>query len=889
MAENEDQEERDFHHPFHPYEVQKQLMNALYECIEAGKVGIFESPTGTGKSLSIICASLTWLRDYKRKSLEEGIAAEVGDEDEPEWILEHARQEKKQAMLRQRAELEKRLALIRAKEKRAKERFERGEPRYKRQKTDTHQQDEDNTDEARFILDDYESDNDVQEKSKAIIATDSGLFAETQALMDKLGYPVDLTLTQKEDEYDDEMKIFYCSRTHSQLTQFANELKRVKLPPAMSANHLGDSLNGQNVETLEEGLKHLTLGSRKNLCINAKVRKLQSATAINERCLELQQPGTSAQCKCQYLPTKETEAVVNDFRDHAIAKIRDIEDLGVLGKELGICPYYASRQAIKPCEIVTLPYPLILQKSAREALAISLKGHVVIIDEAHNLMDAIAGIHSISVTLSQLQRSREQLGIYLQKFRNKLKGKNRVYVTQIVRLLDSLIGYLQTKNEGWREAEGLVQIGDLMAGKGVDQINLFKLSHYLYESKLARKVDGYIIHIDKERKTSSSNSGTIQNTLSRSKGSVPVLTHIQGFLLALMNPSAEGRFFFSKEQEPGGISLKYMLLDPTFHFKDIVQEARAVILVGGTMSPMSDYEQHLLSYLDPSRIMTLSCGHVIPPTNLLAWPVVQGPSGAAFDFTFEKRNSEKMILDLGITVLNFAQHVPSGMVVFFPSYAYLDTCVAAWKRLHSRNTSSGIHSVSLWNEIQGIKPIFLEQRSNSQPSTSASSISYKKPTPAPLSTTDSVLAAYSQTIATKTTTGAILLAVIGGTLSEGINFSDALCRAVLIVGLPFPNPHSAEWKTKMQYISSKAGPEGGKGGKAAAQDFYENACMRAVNQCVGRAIRHHGDYAAILMLDRRYGGRIQTKLPGWIRSSMRPGAGFEEVKRGLDGFFEGKK
>jgi Rad3-related DNA helicase len=53
-------------------------------------------------------------------------------------------------------------------------------------------------------------------------------------------------------------------------------------------------------------------------------------------------------------------------------------------------------------QIVTLPYPLLLQRSAREALGLSLKNHVVIIDEAHNLMDAIAGIYSVSVTLDQV-------------------------------------------------------------------------------------------------------------------------------------------------------------------------------------------------------------------------------------------------------------------------------------------------------------------------------------------------------------------------------------------------------------------------------------------------------------------------------------------------------
>jgi chromosome transmission fidelity protein 1 len=62
-----------------------------------------------------------------------------------------------------------------------------------------------------------------------------------------------------------------------------------------------------------------------------------------------------------------------------------------------------------------------------------------------------------------------------------------------------------------------------------------------------------------------------------------------------------------------------------------------------------------------------------------------------------------------------------------------------------------------------------------------------------------------------------------------------------------------------------------------------------VNQCVGRAIRHKGDYAAIMMLDRRYGTkRIQDKLPRWIRGSLTPGLGVRDVTQRLDAFFAGK-
>lgn len=341
---------RDFHHPYEPYEIQKQLMNAVYDCISEGKVGIFESPTGTGKSLSLICSTLTWLREEQNRTFDPEDDVEV-DDDEPAWLVEQARRQRTEKFVQQRLELESRLDKIREKEARQRRQYAKGEPATKRVKGSQEGGRLEAGYESQFLLNDYESDDETK-KSAAESSYDGGLSAATLQLMQKLGGPSLLESENEDRELDDELKVFFCSRTHSQLTQFINELRRVQFPSAPwdSLEQSSSLLDAQKRSVV----KHLPLGSRKNLCINPKVASAGHATAINERCLDLQQPSTPREKKCAYLPSKDNESLVNDFREHTIAKIRDIEDLGVLGKRIGICPYYSARASIKSSEVVPI-------------------------------------------------------------------------------------------------------------------------------------------------------------------------------------------------------------------------------------------------------------------------------------------------------------------------------------------------------------------------------------------------------------------------------------------------------------------------------------------------------------------------------------------------------
>ncbi|KAK4179564.1 putative ATP-dependent RNA helicase [Triangularia setosa] len=857
----------DFHHPYTPYPVQLEFMRTVYNVLEqgGGQVGILESPTGTGKSLSLICSALTWLRNHKQRNFDAGLdETRKQMEGEPEWMVEIALRRKREELMKKWEERELRLERLRKKEKeqegkgreRKRVRGEGGGERAgKKRESD---------EEEEFLVGEWHDDEEGGEDRD-----EEGLSRETKEMMAKVGlggWKRDLDHDEEgEDGGGNEIKIYYTSRTHSQLTQFISELRRPEFPPSLPSEMLK---KGEKEET-KETIKEITLSSRQKLCINPAVARLSSVSEINDRCTELQQ--SKSKDKCAFMPNSENLNQTHQFRDTALATVPDIEDMYRIGKQLQICPYYASRTAIPGAEVITLPYPLLLQKSAREALGIKLEGNVVIIDEAHNVMDAVANVYAADIRLSELRRGRQMLGVYVKRFGKKLKGENRVMVAQIGKVMESLKDWLEGQLQV-RGDQGIADPNSLLKSRSADQINLYTLMKYIQESKLAYKVESYIAHTGESQ----------DSTLTFPKSSTPVLHTLVSFLTALTNLSTEGRIFYEKlPGETPDIKLSYLLLSPAHAFSSIASSARALILAGGTMSPFEDYKAHLFPTLPPEKLTTLSCGHVIPTSNLFVHTLSSYKPGATavsgsdlFEFSFQKRSDRTMIKNLGLTLLNICSVAPDGVVVFFPSYSYLDEVIAVWQ------SADGSSSQSIWDRLASKKPLFRDASSTSGTA----------------STSDDILSSYSAAIDAPLSPrkGAVLFSVIGGRLSEGINFSDSLCRLVLIVGLPYPNLHSPEWKARIEYLESTCIARGGskEEAKVEAREFYENAAMRAVNQSIGRAVRHRGDWSGIVLVDRRYEmQRVSGKLPGWIRRGMgekNENKGVVGLMGGLRGFFSGK-
>lgn len=134
---------------------------------------------------------------------------------------------------------------------------------------------------------------------------------------------------------------------------------------------------------------------------------------------------------------------------------------------------------------------------------------------------------------------------------------------------------------------------------------------------------------------------------------------------------------------------------------------------------------------------------------------------------------------------------------FFSSYDYLETFY------------SFLEEAKGLEEIRKKKIIFKEPRLSGQ--------------------VEKMLADYATAAKSKSKNGAILFSVVGGKLSEGMNFSDDLARCVIVIGMPYPNKNSPELAEKMSYLDRKFG-------NGAGAEYYENICLKSVNQCIGDVI-----------------------------------------------------
>lgn len=621
--------------------------------------------------------------------------------------------------------------------------------------------------------------------------------------------------------------IIYTSRTHSQLTQAMKELKN-------------SSYNDVNA---------VALGSRDQLCINIEV---------------LSEGKTSAERNnlCQ-IKTKKKGCMFRDRVDKVTNKVdmvqnpvKDIEDLVKIGKSCRACPYYLSRDLASKADIIFMPYNYLLDPKILKSFKINLKDAVVIIDEAHNVervcedtasiqfasSDITNCINDITHIMKTLEKDEEMLMLQDENVEKDFTIEDLAKLKEIMLELEQIIDKIDSVfTQKGRTFPG---------GKLFELLEQASITHISYPM-LKQLMDALILYLTQ------SSSGSVFGR--KGVGLMKILEVIDTAFGGLGVRDIET---YKKEMEKGyrvHVELEpekkksdnntsvwlssssaqpklnkkpkiinYWCFAPGFGMANLLaRNIRSIILTSGTLAPLKPLISELAIRVDQQ----LENPHIINESQVAVRIVSAGPDKEPLEGSYANRSKPKYLRSLGLALQGICRITPHGVLIFFSSYSLMNGCREAW-------TTTGI-----WSGLSDIKPIFVEPRNKEEFNESVKE--------------------YYETV--KNRKGAIYMAVLRGKVSEGIDFNDHNARAVIICGIPFPPATDPRITLKKSYLDLNRNNQNQ---LQTGKDWYNLDAIRAVNQAIGRVIRHKDDYGAILLCDLRFHGNKEC-LSKWIQPHLK--------------------
>nr|XP_036862436.1 regulator of telomere elongation helicase 1 isoform X8 [Manis javanica] len=748
--------------PFQPYRCQEDYMAKVLECLQKKVNGVLESPTGTGKTLCLLCTTLAW-----REHLRDAISAQK-----------------------------------------------------------------------------------IAERAQGALFPGGASSSWGNAASDGDGTAC----------YMDIPKIIYASRTHSQLTQVISELRNTSYRPRVCV-----------------------LGSREQLCINPEVKKQES----NHMQIHLCRKKVSSR-SCHFYNNTEEKSLEQELG----TPILDIEDLVKSGNRHKLCPYYLSRNLRQQADIIFMPYNYLLDAKSRRAHSIDLKGTVVIFDEAHNVEkmceeaasfdltphDVASGLAVIDQVLEEQTRLAQQGELRLDCSMDPTNAGLNMELEDIAKLKMILL-----------RLEGAIDAVELPG----DKSGVTKPGSYIFElfaeAQITARTKGCVLDsLDQIIQHLAGRTGLFNNTagLQKLADIIQIVFSVdpaEGGLGAMVGtgvsqsykvhihpdtghqrtaqqsdtwstPAARKQGCLrgpGPQLSPPGKVLSYWCFSPGLSMRELAhQGVRCLILTSGTLAPVTSFA---LEMQIPFPVC-LENPHVINKHQIWVGIVPKGPDGAQLSSAFDKRFSDACLSSLGKALGNIARVVPHGLLVFFPSYPVMEKSLEFWRA----------HDFA--RKLEALKPLFVEPRGKGGFS--------------------EVMDAYYTRVSSPGSTGATFLAVCRGKASEGLDFADRNGRGVIVTGLPYPPRMDPRVLLKMQFLDELKGCSGARGQFLSGHDWYRQQASRAVNQAIGRVIRHRHDYGAVFLCDHRFTCvDARAQLPSWLRPHVKVYGSFGHVVRDVAQFF----
>ncbi|XP_047563183.1 Fanconi anemia group J protein isoform X2 [Lutra lutra] len=640
-------------------------------------------------------------------------------------------------------------------------------------------------------------------------------------------------------------KIYFGTRTHKQIAQITRELRR----------------------TAYSGVPMTILSSRDHTCVHPEV---VGNFNRNEKCMELLDGKNGKSCYFYHGVHKISDQHTLQTLQ-GMCKAWDIEELVSLGKKLKACPYYTARELIEDAHIIFCPYNYLLDAQIRESMDINLKEQIVILDEAHNIEECARESASYSVTEVQLRFARDELDSMVN---NNIRKKDHEPLRAVCY---SLINWLEANTEHlverdyessckiWSGSEMLLNLHKM----GITTAT-FPILQGHFSAVLQKEEKVLPIHGKEEARVVPIISASTQIML---KGLFMVFDYLfrqnsrfaDDYKVAIQQTFSwinqidtsdkNGFFALAKNKKHSRRKtavhvLNFWCLNPAVAFSDINGRVWTIVLTSGTLSPMKSFS----SELGVTFTIQLEANHIINNSQVWVGTIGSGPKGRNLCATFQHTETFEFQDEVGELLLSVCHTVRQGILCFLPSYKLLEKLKERW--LYT----------GLWHNLELVKTVIVEPQGGGK------------------TDFDELLQVYYDAIKYKgEKDGALLVAVCRGKVSEGLDFSDDNARAVITIGIPFPNVKDLQVELKRQYNDQHSKLRG----LLPGRQWYEIQAYRALNQALGRCIRHKSDWGALILVDDRFRSNPSRYISGlskWVRQQIQHHSTFESALESLAEF-----
>ncbi|KAI4599305.1 DNA-dependent ATPase of the nucleotide excision repair factor 4 complex [Pestalotiopsis sp. 9143b] len=639
-----------------------------------------------------------------------------------------------------------------------------------------------------------------------------------------------------QQHYPEHRKLIYCSRTMSEIEKALAELKALMKFRTQELGHAED-------------FRGLGLTSRKNLCLHPSVKREKSGAIVDARCRSL----TAGFVKEKKDKGENVDVCVyHDNLDllepHNLIPngVWTLEGLLRYGEDHKQCPYFTARRMMQYCNVIIYSYHYLLDPKIAERVSKEFsKDCIVVFDEAHNidnvcieslsqditedsLRKATRGAQNLERKINEMRETdREQLESEYQKLVEGLRDQDEArqedaFMSNPV-LPDDLLKEAVPGNI--RRAEHFVAFlkrfieylkSRMKTRRVTSETPTFFLDHLREHTFIEKKP----LRFCAERLTSLvrtlelTNIEDYQTLQEVATFATLVATYEKGFLLILEPYESE------KAEVPNPV-LHFTCLDAAIAIKPVFDRFSSVIITSGTISPLEMYPK-MLGF---SAVIMQSYAMTLARKSFLPMIVTRGSDQAPVSTSFQVRNEPSVVRNYGNLLTEFARVTPDGMVVFFPSYLYMESIISMWQ------------GMGILDQVWKYKLILVETPDAQETS----------------------LALETYRTACCNGRGAVLLCVARGKVSEGIDFDHHYGRTVLCMGVPFQYTESRILKARLEFLRETY--------RIRENDFLSFDAMRHAAQCLGRVLRGKDDYGIMVLADRRF-QKKRDQLPKWIEQAM---------------------